>query len=194
MILQKYGVQLDSLQYKDIQMVRSWRNAEFVQKNMLFDKKLTPKMQEDWFARLNESDIYLMIIHQSIQIGIIHVKNIDWKKRKGEAGIFIGNLNYHKSYIPMLAIACLMDSFFYDFSFTELTAKVKKGNKTALDFNYFFGYELVAKGNNFHSLLVSKDLYSKSKMKLSKILKPFEVGNLILDLSSEEKNHLLLRK
>jgi len=35
MILRKFGIQLHSLEHKDIQLTRTWRNADFVRKNMI---------------------------------------------------------------------------------------------------------------------------------------------------------------
>ncbi len=194
MILQKFGVKLHSLQRKDIQKVRAWRNAQFVRKNMLFNGEITPKMQEEWYDNLDDTNVYLMIQHQSNQIGIIHVKEIDWERRTGEAGIFVGNQDYLKSYIPMLAIVCMMDCFLNDFSFKALRAKVKSGNIEVLNFNYSLGYELIKEEEEYYDLMVSRELYSQARKKFSNVLSSFEKEKTNRVLSQVEEKCFYLRK
>jgi len=194
MILRKFGIQLHSLEHKDIQLTRTWRNADFVRKNMIFDREITSEMQEVWYNNLQKTDVYLVINHQSSQIGVIHVKNIDWHTRTGEAGIFIGEQEYLNSYIPMLAVICLMDVFFNEFSFNGLKAKVKKGNKEALDFNYSLGYSLVHEAEEHYLLGVTNESYATARTNLSKVLNSFNKEIVNHTFTPEEKNYFFLRK
>lgn len=194
MILRKFGIQLKSLEHKDIHITRNWRNADFVRQNMIFDQEITSDMQEAWFRNLRDTDVYLIISHNARQIGVIHVKGIDWENRVGEAGIFIGNPGYLKSFIPMLAIICLMDTFFNEFSFSALKAKVKKGNNEAIDFNYSLGYQLVKEKENTLELMVSKESYQIARNNLSKIFHAFDKKKESHSFSEHEKNYLFLRK
>lgn len=194
MILRKFGIQLQSLEHKDIHITRNWRNANFVRQNMIFDQEITRDMQEVWFRNLSDTDVYLVISHNAVQIGVVNVKAIDWVNRVGEAGVFIGNPEYLKSYIPMLAIISLMDAFFDEFSFSALKATVKKGNKEAIDFNYSLGYQLESEKENTLELTVSKKSYKIARKNLSKITGAFEKKKETHSFSEREKSYLFLRK
>lgn len=194
MILRKFGVQLHSLEHKDIQLTRRWRNADFVRKNMIFNQEITPEKQELWFKNLKDTDLYLVINYQSTQIGVIHVKNIDWTTRTGEAGIFIGEQEYLKSYIPMLAVICLMDVFFNEFSFSGLKAKVVKENKEALDFNFSLGYKIQKETEKYVQLEVTKELYDFARVSFSKVLNSFNKEQGKHSFSPEEEDYFFLPK
>ncbi len=109
MQLQRYGVVLETLKAEHLEMVRLWRNQEFVRKNMQFQDVLSRADQERWFAGLNESkNLYWIIIYNDYPIGLIHIKDIDFDAESGEAGIFIGEPSYLEMPQAMLAILFMM--------------------------------------------------------------------------------------
>jgi len=63
-----------------------------------------------------------------------------------------------------------------------------------LDFNFTLGYKQVNETDTYHELLVSKEAYSKSKMKLLKIINTFDLGDDLSKFSKKEKNYFFLRK
>ena len=119
MILRKYGVELRSITSSDLEQVRLWRTDSFVQERMFFQDGITIEEQQAWFKSLKNSDVYLIIEYKQRGIGVINVKNIDFINLTGEAGIFIGDKEYRQSFVPMLAILCLMNTFFLEFYFTS---------------------------------------------------------------------------
>ncbi|MDX2362351.1 MAG: GNAT family N-acetyltransferase [Crocinitomicaceae bacterium] len=190
MVLRKYGLELHSLTVDDLELVRKWRNDDFIQERMLLQDEISSEDQKRWFAQLDNSTIYLLIYHEGLKIGLVNVREINWEKRTGEAGIFIGDPNYRNSYIPMLVILCLMDVFFYEFEFSKLKAKVRADNSDALHFNRELGYTVESLGEEFINLVVNESGYTEHKEKLNPFLLKFDSDKLKHEFSQEEKDYL----
>ena len=194
MILRKYGVELHSLTEDDLELIRSWRNDDFVRERMLFQEEISSTDQKTWFAKLDDSMIYLLIVYREAQIGLINVRNINWEERSGEAGILIGDEDYRNSYVPMLAVYCLMDVFFNECQFTQLTARVRKDNENALNFNQDLGYLIQKEYSDHYLLSVSPEDYQKKKMLLKNVLAKFDSEENKNTFSQLESSYLFLRK
>ena len=182
-----YGIELISMTESDLDTVRVWRNRPDVSEFMFFQNEITPEKQLDWFKSLGHSDVYLMIVHKGEKIGVINVKNINWKKRSGEAGIFIGDPNYRNSPISMQAIFALMDAFFFDFKFKSLQATVKASNENAIDFNERLGYEIESEVEDRVNMQVFLPLYSESRTKFTIILEKYCESPAEIELTQKEK-------
>lgn len=144
MRLQRYGVTLETLKAEHLEMVRLWRNQEFVRTNMQFQQALSREDQEHWFANLDTSkNIYWIIHTHQYPIGLIQIKDVDAATATGEAGIFIGEPSYLEMPQPMLAILFMMELAFFGLHLKKLKAKIKSGNKRAISFNKKLGYQLL---------------------------------------------------
>lgn len=143
MQLQRYGIQLESLRPDHLEMVRLWRNQDFIRNNMQFQGLLTREDQEKWFDNLDmEQNLYWVIRTHKYPIGLIHVKEIDLTIGEGEAGIFVGEPSYLEMPQPMLAILFMMELAFYALGLKRLKAKIRSGNTFAISFNLKLGYKL----------------------------------------------------
>lgn len=143
MRLLRYGVLLESLKSEHLEMVRLWRNQEFVRCNMEFQDVLSRDDQKQWFSKLDPSNnLYWIIQYNDYPIGLIHIKNIDMEKGSGEAGVFVGEPSYLEMPQPMLAIIFMMELAFLILGLKELKAKIKSGNDHAIRFNEKLGYTL----------------------------------------------------
>lgn len=170
MRIEKYGIVLSSLKENEIELVRNWRNKPHVKSAMIFQEEISPEMQKKWFYSLTENDHYLLISVENHPIGMVHVKNINWEKKSGEAGIFIGDETYLKTMYPIAAVLTMMDTFFEELKFEELTATVRNDNPEILEFNRQLGYELISKDSVSTRLKVEKQLYLKATKKIRAIL------------------------
>ncbi|MBI1286624.1 MAG: GNAT family N-acetyltransferase [Flavobacteriales bacterium] len=143
MRLQRYGIQLESLRPDHLEMVRLWRNQDYVRNNMQFQGLLTREDQEQWFTKLDsERNLYWVIRTHKYPIGLIHIKDIDISLAEGEAGIFVGEPSYLEMPQPMLAILFMMEMAFYALGLKRLKAKIRSGNSFAISFNLKLGYKL----------------------------------------------------
>ena len=144
MRLQRYGIELESLVEDHIEMVRLWRNQDFIRTNMQFQELLSRDDQQKWFHELDqERNLYWLIRFNEYPIGLIHIKNLTDDLSSGEAGIFIGEPSYLEMPQPMLAIIFMMELAFEALGMKELKAKIKNGNQHAIRFNQKLGYQLV---------------------------------------------------
>lgn len=168
----KYGVCLNILKEKDLEMVRDWRNSDLVRPYMQFTKKITYQEQLNWFQALNKkNNLYFIIEFKKIKIGLINIKNIDWENGIGEAGIFIGNVDFVNSLVPVLATISLMDYAFEILKLKKLNAKIAAGNHKVIEFNKKLGYQLMnaEEQKEFNYYYVTKAAYLSA-------VKPFKVS------------------
>ncbi len=187
MRISNYGVELQSMAESDLEMVRTWRNRDDVSEFMFFQEEITPERQHDWFQSLSKKDVYLMIQHKGEKIGVINVKNINWWKRSGEAGIFIGEPAFRNTPISMQAIFAMMDAFFYDFRFKSLTATVKSNNENAIDFNQQLGYKIMSEIDDRIHMEVFRSPYTEARTKFTIVLEKFSKSEPKMELSKDEK-------
>jgi len=144
MRLLRYGVTLETLKSEHLEMVRLWRNQDYVRNNMQFKELLTRTDQQQWFNSMNqEANLFWVISFKDYPIGLIHIKDVDLDNLSGEAGVFIGEPSYLEMPQPMLAILFMMELAFYALGLKQLKAKIKSGNHHAISFNQKLGYKLV---------------------------------------------------
>ncbi|MBL4669826.1 MAG: GNAT family N-acetyltransferase [Flavobacteriales bacterium] len=168
MLISGYNIQLTLLKESNLEMVRLWRNMDEVKEYMEFREHISSSKQKKWFKELdNLRNKYFVIKYEKENIGLIHIKNIDFDTLIGEAGIFIGVSHYVKTMVPMQAILCLMDFAFFELKLKSLKAKVKNENEKAFIFNKELGYEKEQKTlNGFTYLEVDKVRYLKKNDKV----------------------------
>jgi len=120
------GISLKPIEEYDLDILRYWRNSDFVRKNCRAFKLISEKEQKNWFYALGQDpdDILFMLWDSQMNksIGCGGIVRIDWKNRKGEVSFFIGlpeevpqipealekvihyglqELNLHKLYFPV---------------------------------------------------------------------------------------------
>lgn len=191
MRISKYGVELTTLIPEDLELVRTWRNQSDVAEHMFFQEEITPEMHQSWFSSLDISDVYWMISHDAVRIGVINVKQINWLARSGEAGIFIGDSRYRNSPLCMMAVAAMMDVFFGYFDFSELRATIKKGNENAIDFNLKLGYRIVSEDHNAYYLTTNSEHYGMAISRFTSIFHKLGSDEMTLELNDEERRRFL---
>lgn len=144
MRLQRYGITLETLKPDHLEMVRLWRNQDFVRNNMQFQEELSREDQENWFANLDANqNLYWIIRTHQYPIGLIQIKDVDLQTSSGEAGIFVGEPSYLEMPQPMLAILFMMELAFFALGLKKLRAKIRTGNQHAISFNQKLGYKLL---------------------------------------------------
>ena len=188
MKISNYGVELISLTESDLELVRTWRNQADVAESMFYQEEISPEMQQNWFNSLDESSLYLVIEKEGVKIGVINVKDINWRTRVGEAGIFIGDSKYRHSTVPLQAVFALMDAFFFEFNFAKLNAQVRRENDDAIDFNIQLGYRVDSKVGDRVQLSVVTNLYESARTKFIPVLEKFIESKPKIEMNNEEKS------
>ena len=141
MKIQRYGLVLETMEEDHLEMVRLWRNQDYIRSRMQFQKVLSSENQLQWFRGLDsQSNLYWVIRSNHYPIGLVHIKNMEGDS--GEAGVFVGEPSFLDTAQPMLAILMMMEIAFYIVGLTRLRAKIHHENYKAIRFNKDLGYEL----------------------------------------------------
>jgi UDP-4-amino-4,6-dideoxy-N-acetyl-beta-L-altrosamine N-acetyltransferase len=137
-----YGIILRPLTEADLEQVRHWRNAEHVRQHMQYREYITEAMQLSWFRALDKHCNYYFTIQKDAEkIGVVNLKDIDWKRQTAEAGIFIGEEKYLNTLVPVLATVSIMEYAFETLQIKSLRAKIASANLKAVLFNESIGYQ-----------------------------------------------------
>lgn len=141
MVIEKYGIRLESITPSDLELVRYWRNKDHVRLNMHYRDIITKEMQLKWFHEMDKStNMYFIILQDNNKIGLINLKEIDRKQKIAEAGIFIGDTKQLNSLVSIPATIALMEFAFERLKLDKLIAKVAVDNEKAILFNEALGY------------------------------------------------------
>lgn len=85
---------LRAITYADADQIIKWRNKESVRKNFIYQDDFTKESQENWMKnQIEPGKSVQMIIFSKVQnrpVGSVYLRDIDWKNKKAEYGIFIG--------------------------------------------------------------------------------------------------------
>jgi UDP-4-amino-4,6-dideoxy-N-acetyl-beta-L-altrosamine N-acetyltransferase len=156
MKFEKYGITLRRITSDDLELLRTWRNAEAIQQHMNFRQYITKQMQKKWFRSIdNFCNFYYIIEYNNEMIGLFNEKNIDWKNRTSETGLFIADQRYIDTQIPILASLCLSEIGFYIVQGEKSFIRILKENHRAIDYSLSFGYQLCEGQQNIrHQLYV----------------------------------------
>ncbi len=184
----KNGIQFHLLKKDDIEMVRQWRNDPSVVKNYGFREYITPEMQKDWFQSINNiNNLYLIIEYEGEKIGVVNAKNIDYKKRTYESGIFIPEGKYSKTFLPGIVMIMTMESGFKMFGLDRIFAHILKTNSAVKSMILSFGFEISPDQENKKNQLyfITKENFEEKAIKLVKAMSVLtgnqETGKIIVD-------------
>jgi UDP-4-amino-4,6-dideoxy-N-acetyl-beta-L-altrosamine N-acetyltransferase len=165
------GVHFEKLSKDTLELLRNWRNQDFVLEQMEFQSVISKENQESWFAGIENSSTheYYIFGTQSEQIGLVHLANIDTLKKSADVGLFIGNQNFIGTGIAFYASAFILNRAFEELNLDVLLAKVKKSNLVALKYNETLGFEFIE--NHSDSFVKYTLTHSNFVTKTSKLLK-----------------------
>jgi len=169
MVISRFSVKLERLGAHQLELLRYWRNNEYIARYMDYKTFITKEMQQKWFAKVdNKCHFYFIIEHEGTPVGLINTAHIDWASKSGEAGLFIWDDKCINSPVPVYASLCMLDVFFLYLGFNSVSAKVKNDNDRAIAYNSALGFvfkEIMPCGN-FSLYLLTKDRYFQHAHKL----------------------------
>lgn len=164
----RYGIGLERLEAKHLEIVRLWRNQKTVRLRMRYQKEISTAEQVDWFKKLDtHNDWYFVAIQNEKPFGVFHVKEIDWRRNAGEAGGFVGHPELMGATESGLGILALMDFAFFVLGLDLLEASYRRSYLEIVLINRQLGYEVFAEGpDDFVRARVSADGYLRATDKL----------------------------
>lgn len=158
MQLRQYGLVLESLRPAYLELLRNWRNDPEIRQHMEYQAYISPEMQHRWFTQVHTIENFYFVILESLRpVGLIHLSAVD--DETGQAGLFIGEPKYQGSTVPIRASLSLLDFAFHSLYLEYVTAKVKKDNLTAIQYNSALGFKVwkEAEHPDFYWMIVDRE-------------------------------------
>ncbi len=152
---------LESLRPAYLELLRNWRNAPEIRRHMEYQAYISPEMQDQWFTRIHTTEYYYFVILESTKpVGLIHLSAVD--DQTGQAGLFIGDPKYQGSTVPIRASLSLLDFAFNTLYLKNVTAKVKRDNLTAIQYNSALGFKVwkEAEHPDFYWMIVEQATFN----------------------------------
>jgi hypothetical protein len=203
MIIRKYGLELKEVEREDLELIRQYRNTDTIKNKMIHREQITREQQLNWFNEIRtHNHIYFLIYKNDYAIGLINGKNIDFKQKTSEGGIFVWNeeRNYETS---ITASIILNDWNFLINGFEKNYAQVLKSNKQAIAYNEFMGYKIADKAHSNEQVIwmeqTKEDYISyRKKLELLKfddfnINDPLSENDIFINANEEEYVRLLIK-
>jgi RimJ/RimL family protein N-acetyltransferase len=175
MIIESNGITIERLREKDIELVRKWRNSRFVKQYMNYRETITPEMQKKWFASVNNfNNFYFIISYKNEKVGLGNIKNVDWEKMEGEAGIFITKQKLIGSILPVVGSLTLSDIVFKIFRLERIVAQIRQDNPRSKKLSLLMGSKLADDQDGKESQLyhLTRDNFYKSTKKFFMLMIP----------------------
>lgn len=139
----RYGIELDRLETRHLDMVRQWRNHERVRLRMRCKEEISPASQAKWFDTLDvHNDWYFVGGARGIPFGLFNVKEVQWRQKTGEAGGFVGNPRLIGGAEAGTAVLALMDFAFFKLGLEFLEATYRRDFRDIEALNRQLGYEV----------------------------------------------------
>jgi RimJ/RimL family protein N-acetyltransferase len=194
MIVEQYGLRYIRVTEHDIELIRYWRNKDFIRDTMQFKEYITHEMQRQWFQKINDKYNYYFIIEADNQkIGLLNYKDPAPNTKSAEGGIFIWEQDYWGTPIPVLASLTMLECMYEVLNLGDNSViTVAKNNQRALTFNKILGYEIYEeyKDNLFYKLILTKERYFEKTSKLKKAAALYCKGNTQIKIIASESNLL----
>lgn len=130
MTITNYNITLKRVDSKDLELLRTWRNSDYVKTTMLYSEYITEEMQKKWFESIdNNQNFYFIAEFQNKKVGVINVKNI--QNNSGEGGIYLASDEFENTDIVSRMVLCFNDFLFNELKLDYLYSHVKRDNKKA---------------------------------------------------------------
>jgi UDP-4-amino-4,6-dideoxy-N-acetyl-beta-L-altrosamine N-acetyltransferase len=172
MKIENYGIILHRLDESRLELMRNWRNSDYVSNRMIYTKYITEEEQKNWFEKINnDSNYYFVAEFNNEPVGVIHVKDI--VNGVGEGGIFLVNNSYENQDIVPRMVACFNDFIFDELKLDHIYSKVRKDNHKAIAMSLAQGCTYDESGNEeeeYSKFLLFPENYQEKFKKIKKIL------------------------
>lgn len=172
MELVRHGIKLIPLSSEKLELLREWRNSDFIKSCMFFKDEITENEQIKWFKSLGENKHYFIINDGQEDFGCCNINlskddNDEWF---AEGGIFISSFDRLNDVAPIKAMFIIYDWAFMYKSAEYISARIRIDNKRAVRFNLGLGFIKDTCNEEEVRMLLSRADFYKKYEKYKKIL------------------------
>ncbi len=178
-----------SISADNLELVRAWRNSDYVKSKMIFREEITAEQQQKWYLSVNNTkNLYYVAHFRNEAFAVMNFKDINWDMSEAEAGIFVGNPQYLCTETPALGALLLTFFAFNALGFLRINSRTLEDNKVVAAHNRALGYtQLTSEGPSvFWTLL--RDDFNKNTSKLMtavKVLSDFK-GHWLMEMDTND--------
>ena len=157
----------------DLELIRYWRNKNFVRNQMLSNDLISSRDQKKWFENLNQKLNHTFIYsHNDIDVGCVSCKITDSNQGTFDVGVYCGNSLYVGHPINFLSMIYIHDYSFFTLKLKKSITIIKNDNESSITINKKIGYTFIRNFNTkFDEYILESSKYEESKKKLSKIVR-----------------------
>lgn len=142
-------VQLRKITKKDTDKILKWRNSDAVMKNFIIREKLTKKQHINWLeTKVKKGDVVQFIANDvcnCVDFASTYLKGIDYKYKKAEFGIFIGEDDYRNKGVGKQITSLTINYAFKTLELNKVYARVLSYNKRSYNMFLKLGFHEDAK-------------------------------------------------
>ena len=148
------AIYFEKLSHSKIELLRNWRNQDFVLAQMEYQELISKEEQENWFESIkNDSSFeYYIFSVEKEAIGLVHLAEINAETRTATVGLFIGNASYIGTGVAFDASNFIIKRAFHELELETLFAKVRNSNTAALQYNAILGFQFLKAVNSEFSV------------------------------------------
>lgn len=140
------SIYLREITIEDTNLIVKWRNSQHVYKNLYNQSSITAETHMAWFKQIIEKKSavqYIICLKKNeIPIGTVFIKNIDLLNRKGEFGIFIGEVSELGKGYGKKATELILIKAFSDLKLNKVYLTVFEDNKNAIKSYLSSGFKI----------------------------------------------------
>lgn len=131
MKVSKYNINLHRINENHLEMIRGWRNSDYVNSRMIYKDYITEEMQKKWYDTINNNQNYYFVAEYNNDfVGVMHVKNI--VNNAGEGGIYLASDKFENTDVVARMILCFNDFIFDELNLSYIYSQVQADNTKAL--------------------------------------------------------------
>lgn len=130
------GLELRPITVDDTDELLKWRNSDEVKKYFIYQKDISREEHLSWLEnKVSSGKVVQFIIHNRIKdvdIGSVYIQDIDSNHKKGEYGIFIGDLENNVIHGGSAVCKTVVDYAFNELGLHRLYLRVHETNTRAI--------------------------------------------------------------
>jgi hypothetical protein len=128
-------VRFRAIERGDLPQLRDWRNHPEIRRRTREFRLLSMENQERWFAHLHEDKstiMFAVLDEQAKLIGVVGLTYIDWKNRRSEVSIYVGEEGAQGRGYGLDALRTLVRYGFHTANLHKLYAEIFSFNEASV--------------------------------------------------------------
>ncbi|GEA11659.1 GNAT family N-acetyltransferase [Alteromonas sp. KUL49] len=170
-----YQIVLVPVQEHHLDLLRTWRNSDFVRQQMVNTQLINEAQQGAWFTKLktDSSQQHWVVYYKDTPIGATNIRTSDntpvSEAEELAPGLYIGEPKYQGNIIAFAPTLALYDYCFDYLKINALRAEVKQDNIAAMNYNKKLGYREVDR-KDMVTLMVDRESYRADTTMIKRFL------------------------